>query len=251
MLRVLNWNVGNPSAERALMQCDWLSRQAADAIVFTEVKDSAATRLFQTVLANLDYRVQYAPDPDGGYSTLLAARDVTSEVDLPLSVSPSRVSACSLNAAGTPLLVIGVYVPSRGPKAKRNVAKRAFQDAFSQLMRDVTASSSTGVILAGDLNVVEPHHVPRHRHFGGWEFAFYRDLLDSGLVDAYRHRCPDGSDHSWFGRSGRGYRFDHVFVTEDLAPTIQDCWYDHTVRETRLSDHSAMWVSLSLEGRSR
>ncbi|MBV9162073.1 MAG: hypothetical protein JO281_11100 [Pseudonocardiales bacterium] len=56
-------------------------------------------------------------------------------------------------------------------------------------------------------------------------------------------------DYSWFGRpSGtgqrNGYRFDHTFITTHTA-TIQDCRYLRALRETGLSDHATMTLTLS------
>jgi exonuclease III len=44
---------------------------------------------------------------------------------------------------------------------------------------------------------------------------------------------------------GRGFRIDHAFASAKLATRARGCWYDHTVRERRLSDHSALVVELA------
>jgi hypothetical protein len=42
------------------------------------------------------------------------------------------------------------------------------------------------VFVAGDLNVVEPGHIPHHSVFGDREHDFYRSFVGAGLIDAYR-----------------------------------------------------------------
>jgi hypothetical protein len=53
------------------------------------------------------------------------------------------------------------------------------------------------MVIAGDLNVVEPDHVPFHRVFGQWEYDFYQSFAKSGLTDAFRHLNPRRVEHSW------------------------------------------------------
>ncbi len=57
---------------------------------------------------------------------------------------------------------------------------------------------------------------------------------------------PQAVDHSWFGRSGNGYRFDHVFVSRQHRGLPRTCRYLHQPRLEGLSDHAAMTVTLTL-----
>jgi len=102
------------------------------------------------------------------------------------------------------------------------------------------------IAAAGDLNVVEPGHQPHHKVFGRWEYTFYDAFGEAGFSDAFRHLHPDGSEHSWFGRSGLGFRFDHIFTTTAHAAQIVACGYDQTPRRANLTDHSAMTLTLSM-----
>jgi exodeoxyribonuclease III len=61
-----------------------------------------------------------------------------------------------------------------------------------------------------------------------------------------RARHPDGLDHSWFGRSGNGYRIDHIFVTGQHAAQVRGCGYLQAPRQQGLTDHAAMTLTLAL-----
>jgi exodeoxyribonuclease III len=135
-------------------------------------------------------------------------------------------------------------VPSRGPKERRNEDKRAFQRAVTAALPGFLAQFGGPVIVAGDLNVVEPGHIPHHAVFGDWEYGFYRSFAGAGLADAYRALHPDTPGHSWFGRSGQGYRFDHGFVTTPHAGLIRSCRYLQEPRELSITDHAAMTLIL-------
>jgi exodeoxyribonuclease III len=101
--------------------------------------------------------------------------------------------------------------------------------------------------VAGDLNVVEPGHQPRYPVFGIWEYDFYRAFAAAGMTDAYRACHPDDAGHSWYGRGGNGYRFDHAFITSAHAWLVRDCGYLHGPRLQGLTDHAAMTLSLGPE----
>ena len=65
-----------------------------------------------------------------------------------------------------------------------------------------------------------------------------------GWRDAFRTLHGfEARDRSW--KTGRhpGYRLDHIIVSPALEPRA--CAYDHSVREDGLSDHSAMWATVT------
>lgn len=65
------------------------------------------------------------------------------------------------------------------------------------------------------------------------------------MTDAYRARHPGTWEHSWFGRSGTGYRIDHIFVTRQHAAQIHSCAYVQAPRLLGLTDHAAMTLTLA------
>lgn len=75
----------------------------------------------------------------------------------------------------------------------------------------------------------------------------YRALLGGGLVDAYRQMQPVANEYSWVGKTGDGYRYDHVFVSTSLAGQITDCTYLHACRvgPDAFTDHSGLSARLA------
>jgi exodeoxyribonuclease-3 len=159
---------------------------------------------------------------------------------------PSRAVAITLPVPDGPIQVIGAYVPSRDASAEKTVRKRKWLAACNAAL--VSRTPSLPTMLLGDLNVLEPDHQPRYRFFAPFEYDFYRQLTDDcGLIDAFRALHPEKIEHSWVGRTGDGYRYDHVHCTADLAATLVSCDYLHQIRIDRLSDHSAVSVRLAIE----
>jgi len=250
MLRLLTWNVQHASAERARRQANWLRRQSADVLVLTEVAGTGGGPVLAQALYESGFTIH---EPSGGerdYRVLLAARDAEIEPVHAVRTAhlPHPCLAARVHAPGLSVGLIGLYVPSRGGKEGRNVAKRVFQDAVTAVLRRLAEpfpSKDGPLIVAGDLNVLEPGHQPPHAVFGTWEYDFYRAFGDAGLADAFRHLHPDLVDHSWYGRSGAGYRFDHIFCSRQHLARLTHVGYVHEPRLTGLSDHSAMTVALA------
>jgi exonuclease III len=245
---VVTWNVQHAGPGRSHRQVDWLATcPDPDVVVLTEVSSGPGSVALTQALTGHGYTV-LTPDitRPGTYGTLLATRcEIQKQLHPGIPVLPHRSVAAIIHAAGHPLTVVGLYVPSRGPRQRRNVDKRSFQQAAAAALPALGHTTSP-VLITGDLNVLEPGHQPHYRLFGTWEYDFYRAFAAAGFLDAYRAVQPDGADHSWYGRAGNGYRFDHTFLSTPHRPELEACAYDHEPRLAGLSDHSAMITTLHL-----
>ncbi|GAA2255309.1 endonuclease/exonuclease/phosphatase family protein [Kitasatospora cystarginea] len=246
-LRVLTLNVQHASPARSRRQAAWLAEQAhADVVVLTEVGAGPGGDALEEELRNMGYRSMVAPSSNGDYRTVLAARaEGMTAAPAPVEVLPHRFPLAHLAVSGQQVAVAGLYVPSRGPKERRNEDKRKFQAAVASALPGLLTQPDRLLVVLGDLNVVEPGHQPHHPVFGPWEYDFYRAFAEAGLTDAYRTANPDAVEHSWYGRGGNGYRFDHAF-TKTNTERITACAYLHETRANGLSDHSALVLRITI-----
>jgi exodeoxyribonuclease III len=247
-VRLMLFNAQHASPERARRQAAWIASQdTADLLVVTEVGAGPGGQALIQALARHAYHSVLAPEPAApDYRTVLASRGPTlTPAPSGIGVLAHRAQAATVDVAGHTVALLGLYVPSRGPQQRRNQSKRVFQDAVAAALPGFLARFGGTVIVAGDLNVVEPGHIPHLPVFGDWEYDFYRSFQDAGMTDAYRVARHDAADHSWFGRSGNGYRIDHIFVTSRHTAQISGCGYLHDPRRHCLTDHAAMTVTLT------
>ena len=71
-------------------------------------------------------------------------------------------------------------------------------------------------------------------------------LIESGYVDVWRSTHPNDREYSWFSPGvNNGFRIDHAYAAPELAQRVTTCEFDHTPRNLRETDHSALIVSLS------
>ncbi len=214
--------------------------------MLTETKDSAGCRLLANAFTAAGYHLAYPKPDNGDYGVMIASKVKANTDDFGDRVGylPSRAAAITLNTPSGPIHIIGAYVPSRDAGAEKTERKRKWLDAC----RAALASRPSGAAMfLGDLNVLEPGHQPHYPFFAPFEYDFYRQLTDEcGLVDAFRILHPDMVEHSWVGRTGDGYRYDHAHCTPDLASKPLACDYVPQPRLDRLSDHSALSVRLTI-----
>lgn len=245
-MRILNWNISNPSIERAYKQFEWLIKTKANIIILTEAKYSKGCRYLRDALTDVGFKVYFPKPLDNDYTVIIAEKGFQSEKwNLDIPFLPHRIESVILKTFLGDLKIIGLYVPSRGPQERRNVNKKKFQNQMIDWLNLLYKRGDTSnLIVGGDLNVIEPDHIPHYSVFGEWEYVFYKTFTNGTLVDAYRLLYPNLNEYSWFGRSGDGYRFDHFFVSENISSHIKECHYLHEPRLSKLSDHSAMSLEL-------
>lgn len=250
-LGVVTWNIQNSSRTRSWKQIEWLvGRPESDVVILTEVGRMSSAESVIDALAYHGYSTHVSNEAPTDYRVIVASRvgNVRALQTNDLSYMRHRGPVCQVELASMSLALVGLYVPSRGSKEARNVAKRAFQSAVADSLPSLVSSLSAEgpVIVAGDLNVIEPDHQPHHSVFGKWEYDFYRSFAASGLIDGFRHVNGGILEHSWYGRSGLGFRFDHLFLDETSADRLAWCQYIHEPRSLGLSDHSALAARINL-----
>ena len=247
--RILTWNVGDAGPEPSRDQARWLAAAAVPILVLTEV--SGRHRSLESALQDEGFAT-FSPDVPslmaGDQRILLAARGHRlEELEGPAPHhQPHRCAAARLVPVegGRPVVVAGMYVPSKGSESRRHTAKRAFQGAGKTwLPRLLKAAGDDPVVVAGDLNSLEPGEVSRYENYGPWECDFYWSFAKLGLADAYRARHPREGDPRWFGQNlDEGYRFDHLFVSP--VDRVVACDYDERPREKGLSGRPALIATL-------
>ncbi|MET9694950.1 endonuclease [Streptomyces sp. NPDC006514] len=229
LLLLLLLNAQHASPGRSHRQAEWIAGQEdSDIAVLTEV---SSTQGGDTRLPH-GHRLPYQRGPAGpqpGHRHTPSGPSGTRH-----RRRPRHRSAGPIRALPRP----------EGPAQRRQARlQEAVTESLPRLLADFPGMP---VIVAGDLNVIQRGHQPPHKVFGEWEYAFYNSFQAAGLIDAYRRLHPDELAHSWFGRSGNGFRFDHLFISARHADRVLACDYHCEARKAGLTDHAVMTLRLGL-----
>ena len=242
------WNIANPSVERVSRQVEWLRKRPEDVLVLTEAKQSEGCIFLERYFQAYGYNVVF-PKPEGKeFGVIIVSKHSLTPSNFSAQVNylQARVVSAKLNLPSGELEIIAAYVPSRDSSREKIDKKKRFLKSLANALE--VAPRFSGRIFCGDLNILEPNHIPHYPFFEEWEYDFYRNLITKyQLKDAFRYFHPSTQEYSWVGRTGDGYRYDHCFVSGNLLLLLKKCYYLHEPREMRLSDHSALITELDLQ----
>jgi len=135
---LLTWNVANPSLVRAKEQWLWLESVQANVIILTETKVSEGCSYLYFKLKNAGYELFSETYEDDKYGVLVAVRGFeVSKINLNLHLEylKSRIVSVEVKSFLGKILIIGLYVPSRGNKEMRNVDKSNFQKTNFEILK--------------------------------------------------------------------------------------------------------------------
>lgn len=242
MIGLLALNVASPSPEAARALLEYLWHRDEQVWVLSELTRGRGSRLVLDVCRAAGHRVAATPpDQSGsaGRGVAVVVTDPGLEVNAAAPTGPRLVE---VEVAG--VRVLGVYGAASDPvrysdKAQR-ARKRAWLEDFVATVEQATSRPGP-LVVAGDLNIVDPDDVDGLRHVLPEERAAYDRLTEMGLDDAYR-AAHHGSRVTWVDHSGVGCRYDHVF-TRDANVLAVDI--DDSPRLAAHSDHSAIWAHLA------
>lgn len=240
-ISIFNWNISNPSLQRAIKQIKWLSQFGHDILILTETKSSDGCKYINNRLHSLGYQVLFPKPLVKEYGTLIASKFKVKETNFSNFINDelrTRVVSVIVLIQQKEFEIIGAYVPNRRDEQKKNF----LQDLQTALLKMPQREYR---VFCGDLNILEPAHYPHYSKFEKWEYDFYTFLLKNKFIDAYRYINPNIHEYSWIGRTGDKYRYDHFFVSSELLSMINDCNYLHEPRNLKLSDHSAMYLKIN------
>lgn len=247
------WNIANPSIKRAEQQAIWLRRQPADVLVLTECKSSEGCLFLERYFRAYGYKVVF-PKPEGNeYGVMVVSKHkmISTSFSDNVKYLRFRIASVSLKIPDFPQTfeVIGVYVPSRDSSLVKIERKKRFINSVRYALDRLSPYPYR--LFCGDLNVLEPNHIPHYQMFENWEYDLYTALTNYPLVDCFRYLHPEAREYSWVGRTGDGYRYDHSFASPELLPLIRCCYYLHEPQINKLSDHAALITDLALRNVNR
>lgn len=210
-LGVLALNVAAPTKETARGLLEYLWAADEPLVVLSEITRGEGSRLILDVCRAAGYDVLTPALSGRDRGVALVVRDTRLPVGEPAFPAGPRVVRARIGQA----TVLGVYGAAFGVDA-------------------------SPLLLAGDLNIVDPADRAGLPYVLAQEREAYDHLLDLGLLDAYRH-ATGGSTPTWIDHTGVGCRYDHVFVH---GLRVVSARVDDTPRQSGLSDHSAVLASL-------
>lgn len=255
-MRIITWNVNSLRA-RMPRVLELLAQHKPDVVCLQETKTSPENFPASELAAAGYTAVHHSGGQWAGVALLVhAGLNVTDPVLVLAGDSvPQEARWCEAVVSG--VRVISVYVPhGRSLDSPEFPRKLQFFDAAAARVRELHGSD---LVVAGDMNVApadidvyDPAAFVGATHVTPQERQHLSELLDSGLLDAYRRLHPTDVQYTWWDyrggdfHRGLGMRIDLALVSDGLADRLRACGIDRDYRKgPKPSDHAPLIVDLS------
>lgn len=254
-MKIATWNVNslNVRLEHVLQ---WLASEQPDVVCLQELK-LEDTKFPSAALSEAGYQAVFSGQRTYNGVAILARHDISDvHIGIPgFADEQKRVIAATVQG----IRVVCAYFPNgQSVGSDKYVYKLGWLQALvGWLQQELTHWPR--LVLAGDYNIA-PEDQDVHDPIA-WqgnvlvsepERAAFRQLLELGLIDAFRQfKQPDSSFSWWDYRQGgfrrnNGLRIDHLLVSKPLTDWIARCWIDKEPRTwERPSDHTPVVVQLA------
>lgn len=255
-MKIATWNV-NSLAVRLPQVLDWLQAQQPDVLALQETK-LTDDKFPKEAIAAAGYQTVFFGQPTYNGVALLSRHPLEAvQCGIPgLDDAQARVIAATVDG----VRVIDCYFPNgQAPDSDKFAYKMQWLDAL-QAWVIAELQRSPRLVLLGDFNIApedrdvyDPVAWAGQIHCTPEERAHFRQLLDLGLIDAFRAFEQPPKSWSWWDyrnlafRKNQGLRIDHILVSAALRPALQSCSIDKTPRKNeRPSDHAPVIAELAL-----
>ena len=232
----------------------WLSKAQPDVVCLQETKTEDANFPVAEI-QTAGYQAVYCGQKTYNGVAILA-RSAPTDVqhgipDFP--DDPKRVIAATVDG----VRIVCLYAPNgQEPGSDKYAYKLRWYEALTRWLRNETRKP---LAVLGDLNIApdardvhDPKRWEGKIHFSEPERAAFREVLGTGLKDAFRLFEQPEKQFSWWDyrlnafQRGWGLRIDHILLAPALVPRCTACTIDTEPRKLeRPSDHTPVIAELA------
>ena len=175
--------------------------------------------------------------------------------DLSILSQQKRIISAEING----VRIINVYVPNGSSiNSDKFIYKEKWLECLKTYLREIK-SNNTPICLLGDFNIAPEDrdiHTPSNYvetiMASSKERKLLKDALSGELEDVFRIFEPGEKHWSWWDyrhsawQRDKGWRIDHIYLTEDILSYSNSCWIDKEQRsKEKPSDHAPVVVDIS------
>ena len=196
----------------------------------------------------------YSAEKKGYSGTAILSKELPLSVKMGLGIGEHDNEGRVITAEFQDYFVVTAYVPNASSGLKRlDYRTKGWDVAFLAFIKNLERSKP--VVVCGDLNVAHQpidlkNPKPNYNKTPGYtqlEIDGLTTMLNSGLVDTYRHLYPTTVKYSWWSYRGGsrernvGWRLDYFLVSESLMVKVKN---SEILNDVLGSDHCPVLLSL-------
>lgn len=229
MVKLLSWNIQAGGGSRIMPLLKSIKESNSNIVTLSEFRNNTSGLLIRNGLLKAGFRYQVVTDSKPNENSVIIASNIPFSSRLYPLADP-KYSGNIVTAEFGAFNLMGVYMPHK----KKHILFKTAREALSK--------SSVPFILAGDFNSGKNYIDQKGNSF--WYTEELVKLEEGGMIDAFRYVNEGVEEYSWFSHQKNGFRYDHIYCDNSLQTIIKDCYYDHSWRINKLSDHSPMFLEM-------
>ncbi len=175
--------------------------------------------------------------------------------DLSILSEQKRIISADIND----IRIINVYVPNGSSiNSDKFIYKEKWLKCLQVYLKEIN-KNNTPICLLGDFNIAPEDrdiHTPSKYEesimASSKERELLKDALGGELEDVFRIFEPGEKNWSWWDyrhsawERDKGWRIDHIYLTEDILSCANSCWIDKEQRSReKPSDHAPVVVDIN------
>ena len=229
MLKFLSWNIQQGGGSRIRSILRFIAQQKAQIIVLSEFRNNDTGTFLRQKLLELNYTFQFVSLTSSDTNSVLIASQLPCQSRL--FNQDAEYGHGVIAADFEAFHLYGVYLPHK----KKHQLFPLLQNQVKQYRP---------ALIMGDFNTGKNFVDQKGDSF--WYTRELAALEKEGMQDAFRIVNGQVEAYSWFSHQGNGYRYDHIYASNELTPIIRQCDYIHKAREEKWSDHSPMILEFEI-----
>lgn len=234
-MRLLSWNILQGGGKRATGIADAIVDIAPDIVSLQEFRNGKQAHHIVDALDRLSLTHRLVPDTQARTNAvLLASRHPLTATpftdDASDDIQPHLAISANINTPAFDFKILAAHLPHK----KKQIP-------YFNTLLDNPGLLETPAMIIGDLNCGIPFEDSDTKTFANTHL--FQSLLQQGWNDVWREQHgQQAREFTWISPRGNGYRYDHCLCNAQLKPYISTVNYAHNLRESQLSDHSALVI---------
>lgn len=233
-MKIITWNVNGirSCSQKGLFEF-WES-QSPDFFCLQETK-AHPDQLSDDLVAPLGFQAYWSSAQRKGYSgTVIYTKNTPKAVTYGMGIQKFDTEGRFVITDCEDFVLFNIYFPNGSAREERQIFKYEFLKRLNMHLKALLRAGRE-VIVVGDYNVAymdidvfDPVRLSKVSGFLPDEREWFRQFLDLGFVDGFRHFHPEEKDrYSWWSYrenarvNNRGWRIDHICVSKGLVKRLR------------------------------
>ena len=258
-MKISSWNVNSVRARIENIK-DYLNKFSPNILLMQEIKTEGKNFPFNE-FEDLGYH-SYVFGQKSYNGVAIISKKKLENVSTDIikdKLKQARTISAEFEFKKRKILVINIYTPNGNPvdTEKYDYKKKWLNDLTKVLKK--LGQKNENIILSGDFNIIPAAEDVYNAKSFEDDALFrleirkkYREILNMGYVDSYRHKYPDTEGYTFWDymrgawQKNNGMRIDHFLLSNSLINILKNVSINKTPRgKEKPSDHTPIEIELA------